>query len=214
LLLVLRLYRNKIFISGFAALSAFVLLTAVGFASSKSAQGITYKTSLGVDLDGDHIPETAVVRQRGSFYQVSIHFSTGRPKLRLRTYVGDDVAGLVLEVADVNSDSEADVVITSATSIWPVAVWLNRGGTKFHRVAGRAFALAGGYNGPRLQQKPSNRPDAVGGLSNDRLQAEFGTSFSPYTRSQDFVPVQAPELRFKPGPTQVAPRGPPSAEHI
>jgi hypothetical protein len=214
LLLVLKLYRNKIFISGFAVLSAFVLLTAVGFASSKSAQGMTYKTSLGIDLDGDHIPETAVVRQRGSVYQVSIHFSTGRPKLRLRTYFGDDVAGLVLEVADVNSGSEADVVISSATSIWPVAIWLNRGSANFHRVTGRAFTLAGGYNGPRLRQKPSNRPDAVGSLSNDRLQAEVGTSFSPYTGSQDFVPVQAPELRFESGPTQVSPRGPPSAEHI
>src|SRR5262249_16254267 len=120
--------------TGLAAL--FVLLAGAVFASAspkKFAPGFSYKTRLGRDLDGDHIPETATIKQRGSFYQVSIHFTTGRPKLRLRTYVTDDLAGLTVEIADVDHDTRADLVISSATSVWPVAIWLNHG-ADFQRV--------------------------------------------------------------------------------
>src|ERR1700741_2682838 len=131
----LRWYRNTKFIYRLAGLSVFLFGTVAGFASPKYAApgGASYKTTLGIDLDGDHILETATIRQQGSFYQVSIHFSTGRPKLKLRTFVGDDVAGLTIDITDVNSDSEADLVISSATSIRPIAVWLNRGSANFQR---------------------------------------------------------------------------------
>ena len=151
-------YRNKKFITGLAALCTLLSWTGTGFASpgryGHNTEKISYKGSLGLDLDGDHVPETVTVKQQGSFYQVSIHFSTGRPKLRWKTYVGDDAAGLSLEVADVNNDSLADLVITSATSVWPVVTWLNHGSGNFQRVNSRTFCLTGRYNGPRLNRRP------------------------------------------------------------
>ena len=53
------------------------------------------------------------------------------PKLRLKTYITNDIAGLTLEVADIDHDTRADLVINSATSPLPVAIWLNRGAAKF-----------------------------------------------------------------------------------
>lgn len=211
----LALCRNKKFISALAVLPIFVLGTAVGVASPQhSPQGVAYKTSLGLDLDGDHIPETATVRQHGSYYQVSIHFSTGRPKLKLRTYVGDDVAGLTLEVTDINSDSEADIVLTSATSSRPVAVWLNHGNASFRRINARPYRLAFRSNGPSLKQKVRIQRESVS-LSNDRLPpAEPRASFNTYSGLQSAVLAESDPLTFRFWLAQVAWRGPPFSPHV
>ena len=180
MLFVLRLYRNKKVIIGLAAL--LVLLSGAAIASASpqnSAQGFSYKTKLGRDLDGDHIPETATIRQRGSFYQVSIHFTTGRPKLRLRTYITDNLAGLTVDIADVDHDKRADLVINSATSAWPVAIWLNRG-SDFQRAKLQSYGQLGAHSGPRLVHKKSGQPDPVGNLFSDPLpQAETADSLIP-----------------------------------
>ncbi|HEY2381930.1 MAG TPA: hypothetical protein VGK48_12190 [Terriglobia bacterium] len=200
-----------------AALSAFLLGSASGFASPTyiAPGGVSYKTTLGIDLDGDHIPETATIRQQGSFYQVSIHFSTGRPKLKLRTFVGDDVAGLTIEITDINSDSEADLVISSATSTRPIAVWLNRGSANFQRVNVRAYGFYGRFTGPRWREKPGNHRAPAGSLSNDRLlQAELGDSFSFSPDLQDLVSSQTHPSAYQFWLVEVAPRGPPSAPHV
>lgn len=214
----LRWYRNTKFISCVAALSAFLFGTAASFAAppkSSAPTSISYKTTLGIDLDGDHIPETATVRQRGSFYQVSIHFSTGRPKLKLRTFVGDDVAGLTIEITDVNSDSEADLVISSATSVRPIAVWLNRGSANFQRVSVRTYGPRGRFTGPRLRKEPGNHSAPTGHLSNDRLiQAELADSLSFSPGLQDVFPSQSHQSTYQFWLAEVAPRGPPSAPHV
>ena len=213
----LRWYRNTIFISCVAALSVFTFGTASGFASPKyvAPGGISYKTTLGIDLDGDHIPETATIHQRGSFYQVSIHFSTGRPKLKLRTFVGDDVAGLTIEITDVNSDSEADLVVSSATSVRPIAVWLNRGSANFQRVNVRNYGPRGHFTGPRLRKEPGKHTAPTGHLSNHRLiQAELGDSFSFSPGLQDLLPSQNHPSTYQFWLAEVAPRGPPSVPHV
>jgi hypothetical protein len=215
LLLVLKLYRNKKVITGLVALLVLLSGAAIASASPKKfAQGFSYKTKLGRDLDGDHIPETATIRQRGSFYQVSIHFTTGRPKLRLRTYVTDDLAGLTVDIADVDHDTRADLVINSATSVWPVAIWLNRG-TDFQRVKLLSYAQLGGHSGPRLVHKKSGQPDPDGNLFTDPLpQAETGDSFDPGTDSNNNLSSKADPLPFEIALTQAAPRGPPTETHI
>src|SRR5215475_12744280 len=162
LVFVLGWYRNKKFITGLVVLSTLLFWTAIGFGSpgdyGRNTEKISYKGSLGLDLDDDHVPETVTVKQQGSFYHVSIHFSTGRPKLRLKTYVGDDEAGLSLEVADVNNDSLADLVVTSATSVWPIATWLNHGLENFLRVTSSTYSLTSRYSGPRLNRLENEEP--------------------------------------------------------
>src|SRR5262245_28090734 len=94
------------------ALVAFYLFgSAPALASSAEGRQIRYRTALGVDLDGDRLPETGNVRESDFLYQVSIHFTTGRPKVRLRAYIPEGVAGLSLEISDLNQDGRQEVVI-------------------------------------------------------------------------------------------------------
>jgi hypothetical protein len=218
LVIVLKWYRNKKFITGLAALSAFLFWTAIGFASprnyGRNTERISYRASLGLDLDGDHIPETVAIKQCGSFYQVSIHFSTGRPKLRLKTYVGDDEAGLSLEVADVNNDSLADLVITSATSLWPIATWLNHGSGNFQRVNSSTYSPSGRYNGLRLSRRENAQPDPAGSISSRLAQGEIANSSNPGTDTHDFFSSPTYQFPVESWLAELASRGPPSAPHI
>ena len=210
--------RNKKFITGLAALSTLLFWTAIGFASpgdyGRNTEKISYKGSLGLDLDDDHVTETVTVKQKGSFYQVSIHFSTGRPKLRLKTYVGDDEAGLSLEVTDVNNDSRADLVVTSATSVWPIATWLNHGLENFQRVNSRTHSPAGRNNGPRLNPRENAQPDPGGSISTRLAEAEVGNSSNPGTDTHDFLSSPTDQFPVESWLAELASRGPPSAPHI
>src|SRR5438876_4612052 len=123
---MLTLHRTKVVLTRLFAVT-FVFLLPNWVAASPA--GISYRISLGHDLDGDHIPETATIRQCGHIFQVNIHFTTGRPKLRLTTYLSEGVAGLTFEATDVNNDNKDDLVLVSATSFTPIAVWLNQGKT-------------------------------------------------------------------------------------
>src|SRR2546425_5697815 len=117
LLSMLKLHRNKIVISSLTVLLVFLFGTNATYASHQKADGrISYRTELAQDLDGDHKPETATIRQCGYLYQVNIHFTTGRPKLRLTTYLTEGVAGLSFQTTDINNDNKGDLVIISATS--------------------------------------------------------------------------------------------------
>jgi hypothetical protein len=218
LVFALEWYRNKKFITGLASLSTFLFWTAIGFASpgnyGRNAEKISYKASLGLDLDGDHIPETVAIKQHGSFYQVSIHFSTGRPKLRLKTYVGDEAAGLSLEVANVNSDSLADLVITSATSLWPIATWLNHGSGNFQRVNSSTYSLTGRYSGPGLDRREDAQPDPAGSISTRLAQGEIANSSNPGTDTHDFLSFSTDQFPVESWLAELASRGPPSAPHI
>jgi hypothetical protein len=155
----LKLHRNKNVITALAVFFVF-LLGVNGYASrAKTHPHIAYHSKLGHDLDGDHIPETATIRQSGYLYQVSIHFTTGRPKLRLTTYVTEGAAGLSLQTADVNDDRKRDLVVLSATSIRPVAVWLNQGRAKFLKVSAWQYGGAGRFTGRAYRSRTPSGPD-------------------------------------------------------
>lgn len=209
------LYRNKKVISSVAALLAVFFVSTIGFAAPKSAaSGIFYKTVLDRDLDGDHIRETATIRQHGSYYQVVIHFSTGRPKVRLKTYVSAGDAGLSVEFADLNHDAEADLVLTSATSLSPVAIWVNRGGANFQRVNSTQYSPFGRSTGPRLKRPAAVQAETAVTVLNDPLpQSDIALSFSPITTSHDRVWSLADASPVELSLSGDAPRGPPAIAH-
>lgn len=214
----LKLHRNKIVITTLAVLSVF-LFGATAFAShgAKVNPHIAYHSKLGHDLDGDHIPETATIRHCGYLYQVSIHFTTGRPKLRLTTYVSEGVAGLSLETTDVNDDRKGDLVIISATSIRPVAVWLNQGRAKFVKVNAWHYGGVGRYTGPTYRSRGPSQPDeSVGTDSVDPLPQ---ATPSAHDFGIDVATVSVwwlqPELRpLESLLSQVPPRGPPASARV
>jgi len=213
----LKLHRNKNVITAFAVLFVF-LFGANGYASrAKAHPHIAYHSKLGHDLDGDQLPETATIRQCGYLYQISIHFTTGRPKLRLTTYVTEGAGGLSLETADVNDDRKRDLVILSATSIRPVAVWVNQGRAKFLKVNSWHYGGAGRYTGPTYRSRtPSQDDESVGTDSIDPLPQttpvvhDFGIDVA-----RVLFLWQQPERRpLESLLSQVPPRGPPAFARV
>ena len=152
LLYSLKLHRNTIVTTAFAVLWVLLFGASATYAAQpNSHHRLKYRTQLGQDLDGDHIPETASIRYGGHLYEVNIKFTTGRPKLRLKTYVAAGVAGITFQARDVNNDNKGDLVIISATSIRPIAVWLNQGQATFQK----SQSLA-------LRRRKVHRPSTTG----------------------------------------------------
>lgn len=169
LLYSLKLHRNKFVTTAFAVLWVLLFGASATYASqSNSHHRLKYRTQLGHDLDGDHIPETASIRYGGHLYEVNIKFTTGRPKLRLKTYVAAGVAGITFQTRDVDNDNKGDLVIISATSIRPIAIWLNQGQATFKKANPWLYGV-GRYTGPRLQVRQTTQPETVGNVSIDPL---------------------------------------------
>jgi hypothetical protein len=207
---MLKLYRNKIVITLLTAFCVFLFATNAASASAHSGRQIAYRTQLGHDLDGDRIPETATIRHCGSLYQISIHFTTGRPKLRLTTYVTEGEAGLSFQTTDVNRDSKDDIVITSATSVRPIAIWLNQGKAKFQRISSWAYGV-GRHTGPEYSHVPTHQPEPVGNISVDPLpQATLAVAYvSCGSHLVALLRSEADKLPVACISRQIPPRGPP-----
>jgi hypothetical protein len=215
-LLMLKLIRDKRVVPLLSAAFLFLLLgTNTAFAKQHTSdRHLSYHTRLDHDLDGDQIPETATVRQRGYVYQVNIHFTTGSPKLHLTTYLTEAGAGLTFQTTDVNNDRKNDLVITTATSLRPLAIWLNQGKSKFKKISSWSY-LVGGYTGPKYNRK-SCQPDPVGNLSIEPLpQATLSATYFDIADDVAGLPSsQAERLPFASRLRQVSPRGPPATTRI
>jgi len=210
---LLKVHRNQIVITALAVLLVFLCGANASYASSSKANhGLKYHTQLGQDLDGDHIPETATIRECGHLYQVSIHFTTGRPKLHLKTYVTEDIAGLSFQTTDINNDNKGDLVIISATSLRPIAVWLNQGRAKFKKVNSSLYGAVGRYYGPVYRVPKPSQPEPVGNLSfNPFPQATLECkSFNVAGDGTRISSVQPDQRPFESALRQVPSRGPPT----
>ena len=217
MLLMLKLHRSKIVLTGLALL--FVFLFGGNEASANHRQPdqhVSYRTQLGNDLDGDHIPETAIIKQCGYVYQVSIHFTTGRPKLRLKTYVTEAAAGLSLQTTDVNNDSKGDLVIISAISLRPIAVWLNQGTARFQRVSSWVYGGVGRYTGPTLRHRGTSQPEPIGNIFVDPLpQATPAVEYFDLDEdSAGLLASQTEQLPFDSTLRQLPSRGPPATSRV
>jgi hypothetical protein len=155
------------------SISLSFLLVFVFAANTAKAGGlahhISYRTQLGADLDGDHIPETATIRLRGHLYQASIHFTTGQPKLQVSTYLTEGTAGLSFHATDVNNDRKRDLVVISATSLQPIGVWLNQGKAKFQQTNPKSYGGSRRYTGPEYRHPGQSEPPPLGNTVFDPL---------------------------------------------
>ncbi|PYS54982.1 MAG: hypothetical protein DMG13_06045 [Acidobacteria bacterium] len=153
---MLMLHRTKNILVGLLAVVFAFFSPSLVFASPA---GISYRISLGHDLDGDRLPETARIRQSGDVYKISIYFSSGRPRL--------------LAARDTDDDRDQDLVLTSATSFRPVAVWLNSGKAKFKKVSSWAYSGPHKFGGPSLNRRAAYTPESdVAGSSDPLAHAE------------------------------------------
>ncbi len=82
------------------------------------------------DLDGDQLPDTALVRQHGDYYSLSIRSSSSRTWTRFRGYHSTEpVIGIL--VMDVDGDSDRDIVLLGFNRFRPSGLLLNEGAKGF-----------------------------------------------------------------------------------
>ncbi len=94
-------------------------------------------TVVNADFDGDSRPDVAVGNLRGLGYTIEIQFTT-RTSKTLLTLAGVGI-GTRIFACDVDRDSYQDLVVTTATSLLPIAVYLGDG--KGHFQEGRPWAF-------------------------------------------------------------------------
>jgi hypothetical protein len=215
-----KLRRSKRILIGLAVVYA--VLSAATWASAShhpgtpgNADNYSYRTQLKHDLDGDHIPDSATIRQHGALYQVNIHFSTGRPKLRLTTYLTAGTAGLSLQTIDDDNDSQGEfLVIISATSVRPVAVWANQG-KGFKRISSWIYGGVGRYRGPTIHHQRQDEPVPVGASPNPPLQAAAADQlFGATADAAGSIHCQPEQVPFDSILWRDPSRGPPSTSRV
>ena len=82
------------------------------------------------DLDGDNRTDVATSRLSGSTLNIKIRLSGADLRVWLRIPVGTET-GLQLTAYDVDYDGRVDLILNRASSISPVAVWLNKPNGRF-----------------------------------------------------------------------------------
>jgi hypothetical protein len=82
-------------------------------------------SAINADFDGDQKPDLVTGSAVGDSYVLQIRFSSDKPTASLR--VGGGVSGLRILSHDVNQDHDEDLIVTSCTSLIPVAVFLGDG---------------------------------------------------------------------------------------
>src|SRR5262249_38525715 len=87
------------------------------------------------------------------------------PRIRLTAPVRNAV-GLELVAFDVDRDRRADLILVSASSVEPIAVWLNKGDGAFERSSASFAPLFGDTDSPHIQRAIA-RNDAQGALFTD-----------------------------------------------
>jgi hypothetical protein len=111
------------------------------------------------DLDGDHQPDVAAGRVDGQSYRVEIQLTTQPQKTTLLTLSSGDLL-VQLSARDVDGDNDQDLVASSATALYPLALWLNDGKGHFQQGdlrMGTALITSrnpSGYEGSSSQGNP------------------------------------------------------------
>ena len=85
--------------------------------------------TVNADFDGDHRSDLATGRREGQTYRVEIQFATGRNPASIVLPASNEETRLV--ALDIDCDNDQDLVVISAATSPPVAVWLNRNGGHF-----------------------------------------------------------------------------------
>jgi hypothetical protein len=90
---------------------------------------VSSSTSVTFDFDGDRRSDLAVGRTEGNTYRVEIRLTT-QPEKPL-TALTSNALGISLLACDIDRDNDQDLVVSSPTSLYPLAVWLSDGNGHF-----------------------------------------------------------------------------------
>ncbi len=167
-------------------------------------------SQLTADFDGDKIPDLAIGRTDGQGYTVRIQFTTNLPATSLILPAGGP--GVSIFSRDVDNDSHPDLIVTSAASRFPIAVWLSEGNGHFH-AANHWSYFPSQFGGPH-NLGPLQSPESVAGVSEDDRFTGSQPDIDPALTGLQACDWVAPRpARFLPSDLviQLSTRGPPSA---
>ena len=168
---------------------------------------------VSADFDGDSKADTAIARFGGSNYGFELHLSTKRARIRLTVPVRNEL-GFELIAFDVNQDKRTDLILTSGSSIRPIAVWLNMGNGSFARRSGMFGPFSRNRGGPRfVRGVPGNDGQAV--IPTDEQAGDFAGETLAFHLETSLIRTyseQAPLTSSAPG--SASPRGPPNIRQL
>ncbi len=118
---------------------------------------------LNADFDGDEKPDLAVGEGGEGGYTVQIHFTSDIPKTFLTFPVSGP--GIRIVARDIDLDDDQDIIVTSATSDVPIAIWLGDG--KGHFQPGDPWAYLPTHLNSPLQYRPNPFLDFPPGLTEE-----------------------------------------------
>ncbi len=146
-----------------------------GLAEPGSLKTSTGSDSIvGADFDGDLKPDVVVETAAGHGYVLQIQFSTRIPAASLAF---DGLGpGLRVVSQDINQDNDADLIVTSCTSLIPIAVFLGDGKGHFRPDSPWNYVPVG-LNAPCRFGSPATREYTAGNAPENR-QFSANTSCS------------------------------------
>ncbi len=129
-----------------------------------------FSSIVGADFDGDMKPDMIVGTAAGRGYVLQIQFSTQIPSASLA--LDSALPGMTVLSRDINQDNDADLIVTSCTSLIPVAVFLGDGKGHFQPDNPWNYVPVG-LNSSRGYGSPSGNDGPAGNTTEDRRFSEI-----------------------------------------
>ncbi len=169
---------------------------------------------VGADFDGDMKPDTVVGTAAGRGYVLEIQFSTQIPSASL---VFEGLGpGMRILSQDVNRDNDTDLIVTSCTSLIPIAVFLGDGKGHFQQDNPWNYVPVG-LNSPYQYNSPSSHEgQASNTTENRRLSAiAWCRGYSDLELDFQSLPQTGIEFPVNQNPGFVCSlRGPPTTSNL
>jgi hypothetical protein len=167
-------------------------------------------STIQADFDGDQKPDVVVGTAVGQSYVLQIRFSTDAPATLLRLSAG--VPGMRILSRDVNQDNDEDLIVTSCTSLIPIAIFLGDG--KGHFQPGNPWNyIPVGIDSSYRFDPTTGQTSPAGNTEERRLPAGTlrGAVAELRLEDQPFVAPKTTDPSTIPGVFSRAPRGPPAS---
>jgi len=160
------------------------------------------------DFDGDSWPDVAIGRSHGLAYTIEIQFSNQPAKTYLTLANGG--VGTRIFAYDVDKDSHLDLVVTSATSLLPIAVYLGDGKGHFHEGSPCSF-LPFGLDTPYQFQSGKVSDSLVGLMPQTRFTIDVASGCTPVSGPEigDLICGELGTLPTQDRASSCRPRSPP-----